>query len=207
MNKITKSIIIGIAIVSCVGMATKLSASADTLSIVGNKASVSQTGWLNANGTWYFLNSNGTMAKNTTIDGYVLNSSGAWIQNTTNNSGNAANNTSKTTNEYFSNTPQSLKNVVSISPKHVYYQNGNLVMEAYVYNGFNHNVWNLTNANIKISTAEKVIASAHFNSLDGVQIGGNNYVVWTFNFPKDCVYDQNANLNDLIWDATVKNKY
>ncbi|WP_217269621.1 C40 family peptidase [Neobacillus endophyticus] len=59
-----------------------------------------QTGWLNDNGTWYFLDSDGkmltgwvrssskwyylykdgSMAKNTTIDGYKLDSSGAWVQ-------------------------------------------------------------------------------------------------------------------------------
>lgn len=39
-----------------------------------------QTGWLNINGTWYYFNSNGSMAHDTTIDGYTLNSSGAWVQ-------------------------------------------------------------------------------------------------------------------------------
>ncbi|CAI3192164.1 hypothetical protein CNEO2_1030010 [Clostridium neonatale] len=39
-----------------------------------------KTGWLNDNGTWYYLQSNGAMAKNTTIDGYRLGSNGAWIR-------------------------------------------------------------------------------------------------------------------------------
>ena len=60
-----------------------------------------KTGWLNDNGTWYYLNSNGSMktgwlldtdgnwyylqsngamAKNTTVDGYKLGSNGAWIR-------------------------------------------------------------------------------------------------------------------------------
>ena len=34
------------------------------------------TGWLNYGGTWYYLYSNGKMATNTTIDGWVINSSG-----------------------------------------------------------------------------------------------------------------------------------
>lgn len=29
-------------------------------------------------GNWYYLLKNGTMAKDTTIDGYVLDSNGAW---------------------------------------------------------------------------------------------------------------------------------
>lgn len=38
------------------------------------------TGWLNDNGTWYYLNSSGAMLSNTTINGYKLGASGAWIQ-------------------------------------------------------------------------------------------------------------------------------
>ncbi|EHI96804.1 cell wall binding repeat-containing protein [Clostridium sp. DL-VIII] len=37
------------------------------------------TGWVNDNGTWYFLNSSGAMLANTTVDGYKLGASGAWI--------------------------------------------------------------------------------------------------------------------------------
>ncbi len=39
-----------------------------------------KTGWLNDGGTWYYLNTSGSMAANTTIDGYKLNASGAWIK-------------------------------------------------------------------------------------------------------------------------------
>lgn len=36
------------------------------------------TGWRLINGNWYYFYSNGYMAHDTTIDGYYLNSSGAW---------------------------------------------------------------------------------------------------------------------------------
>ncbi|OOM10454.1 N-acetylmuramoyl-L-alanine amidase family protein [Clostridium saccharobutylicum] len=39
-----------------------------------------QTGWLNDNGTWYYLNGSGAMLSNTTINGYKLGASGAWIR-------------------------------------------------------------------------------------------------------------------------------
>ena len=39
-----------------------------------------KTGWLNDNGTWYYLNANGSMAANTTVEGYILNASGAWVK-------------------------------------------------------------------------------------------------------------------------------
>ncbi|EKQ53163.1 MULTISPECIES: glycoside hydrolase family 16 protein [unclassified Clostridium] len=38
-----------------------------------------KTGWLNDSGNWYYLNEQGIMLKNTTIDGYTLDSNGVWI--------------------------------------------------------------------------------------------------------------------------------
>ena len=39
-----------------------------------------KTGWFkDTNGTWYYLDSNGAMLTDTVIDGYVINSAGAWI--------------------------------------------------------------------------------------------------------------------------------
>ena len=38
-----------------------------------------QTGWVYDGSNWYYMYSDGSMASNTTIDGYVLNASGAWI--------------------------------------------------------------------------------------------------------------------------------
>lgn len=37
-------------------------------------------GWLKYNGDWYYINSNGRMLKNTTVDGYRLNRQGKWVQ-------------------------------------------------------------------------------------------------------------------------------
>ncbi|MEW9992545.1 hypothetical protein AB2T77_21155, partial [Clostridium butyricum] len=38
-----------------------------------------QTGWLLDGSTWYYLNANGSMAANTTVDGYVLGTNGAML--------------------------------------------------------------------------------------------------------------------------------
>lgn len=48
-----------------------------------NSDGIMQTGWLLDRDSlmWYYLNSDGTMAYDTTIDGYMLNSNGAWILN------------------------------------------------------------------------------------------------------------------------------
>jgi len=45
-----------------------------------NAAGVMQTGWINDNGTWYYCNTSGAMLYNTTVDGYILGASGAWVK-------------------------------------------------------------------------------------------------------------------------------
>lgn len=40
------------------------------------------TGWKLINGNWYYFYSDGYMAHDTTVDGYYLNSSGAWTNST-----------------------------------------------------------------------------------------------------------------------------
>ncbi|WP_242954144.1 hypothetical protein [Clostridium puniceum] len=39
-----------------------------------------QTGWINDNGNCYFCNTSGVMLSNTSVDGYVLGSNGAWVK-------------------------------------------------------------------------------------------------------------------------------
>ena len=46
-----------------------------------NNSGDMKTGWLkDTDGRWYYLYENGSMAKNTVIDGYVFGSNGAWIR-------------------------------------------------------------------------------------------------------------------------------
>ncbi|MZL21043.1 Ig-like domain-containing protein [Clostridium beijerinckii] len=39
-----------------------------------------KTGWQKIDNSWYYFNSNGTMASDTVVDGYTVGSDGAWIQ-------------------------------------------------------------------------------------------------------------------------------
>jgi glucan-binding YG repeat protein len=45
-----------------------------------SKTSDTKAGWKQTNGVWYYLNSDGAMASNTTIEGYTVDSNGAWIE-------------------------------------------------------------------------------------------------------------------------------
>lgn len=47
-----------------------------------NDNEVMQTGWINSNGNSYYFYGNGTMAHDTTVEGYYLNSNGAWTTST-----------------------------------------------------------------------------------------------------------------------------
>ena len=44
-----------------------------------NSDGIMKTGWLLDNGKWYYLDNSGIMLSNTTVNGYVLNHSGQWI--------------------------------------------------------------------------------------------------------------------------------
>ena len=44
-----------------------------------NSNGAMETGWKQVNGKWYFMYSDGSMAANTTINGYKVDASGAWV--------------------------------------------------------------------------------------------------------------------------------
>ena len=71
-----------------------------------------KTGWLQDDGKWYYLNSSGAMAKNTTINGYILDSDGLWIQSTQNSSSNSKENNTVNPNKIISNNNSSDSNSI-----------------------------------------------------------------------------------------------
>ncbi|MDD7794378.1 SLAP domain-containing protein [Clostridium sp. 'White wine YQ'] len=86
---------------------------------------------------------------------------------------------------------------VQISPKNVYYKDSKLYMDAYVYNGFSHNIFDVRNINIKLSNNSGVIAQAKFDGMGNTNIGANSPVIWTFVFENDAIKMQNADLGTL----------
>ncbi|RII36644.1 N-acetylmuramoyl-L-alanine amidase family protein [Clostridium chromiireducens] len=45
-----------------------------------NTSGAMATGWVQDGGNWYFLNASGAMLSNTTVNGYKLGASGAWVK-------------------------------------------------------------------------------------------------------------------------------
>lgn len=105
--KILKSIAAALTIASFIAIAPSKASAEEWKNVNGSwyyfdNNSKAQTGWINYNGYWYYCSSNGTMvtgwqqiggnwyyfysdgkmAKDTTIDGYYLNSGGAWTTST-----------------------------------------------------------------------------------------------------------------------------
>lgn len=69
-----------------------------------------KTGWIQHDNKWYYLHNDGSMAKNTTIEGYVLDSNGAWIQTTQNSSSTSKENNANNSNVVSNNTKASDSN-------------------------------------------------------------------------------------------------
>lgn len=111
-------------------------------------------------------------------------------------------------NEYVNNTPQNLIDNVSISPKHVYYDNGNVVMEAFVNNGYGHNVYNIKVDYLSLYDKNgKVIAESGFGLLDNLTIASGGYAEWKFIFSAEAVKNQDADLSYLFCQARTRNSY
>jgi len=110
--------------------------------------------------------------------------------------------------EFFNDTPLAIIDVIHITPKHVYYKDSVLYMEAFVYNGFSHKVFNVRNITIRLSNNSEVIAEGIFSGLGNTAISPNSYILWIFKFEAEAVIKQNADLNPpLRTEVSSVNSY
>ncbi|EKY26690.1 hypothetical protein HMPREF0216_01875 [Clostridium celatum DSM 1785] len=110
-------------------------------------------------------------------------------------------------NEYLSNEPQIVDNVVCISPKSVYYKDGKLIMNAYVYNGFEYEIFNINNVTIKLGNGQELIAEANFGALNDLTLECKSYAEWTFTFEADAVIINDSDLSQLTWETNCSYSY
>jgi predicted small lipoprotein YifL len=97
--------------------------------------------------------------------------------------------------------------VVSIRPRYVYWENGKLIAECFVINGFNHNVFNINVKSLSFNNGSVDIASAVFGVMNDVVLAPYNHVVWRFEFSADCVANYGADLSSLDCVYKVENNY
>ena len=98
-------------------------------------------------------------------------------------------------------------NAVAIKPRYVYWENGQLVAECFVINGFAHTVGNINVKALEIYNASGLIASAAFGELQGLVLPSGYHGVWKFIFSTDCVSAPNAALQSLTLRYNVSNTY
>ncbi len=98
-------------------------------------------------------------------------------------------------------------NAVSIKPRYVYWENGQLVAECFVINGFPHTVGNINVKALEIYNESVLIASGGFGELQGLVLPSGYHGVWKFVFSADCVAAPNAALQTLTLQYNVSNTY
>lgn len=96
-------------------------------------------------------------------------------------------------------------NTVSVKPRYVYWENGMLIAECFVINGFDVPVYNVNVDLLEFSNSAGKFAGAAFGTLQGASIAPYSYIVWTFTFPADCVFSNNADLTGVVNTAYKTN--
>ena len=96
---------------------------------------------------------------------------------------------------------------VSIRPRYVYWENGKLIAECFVINGFNHNVFNINVKSLSFNNGSVDIASAVFGVMNDVVLEPYTHVVWRFEFSANCVANYGADLSSLNCVYKVENKH
>lgn len=98
-------------------------------------------------------------------------------------------------------------NSVSVKPRHVWWENGSLVAECFVTNGFSHTVYDVEVKSLSLANNQGLIAEAAFGSLQGVTIAPYSYVIWAFRFAPEHVSASGAELSELICRSSTSNRY
>jgi len=97
---------------------------------------------------------------------------------------------------------------VSIKPAYVYWEDGKLIAQCYIINGFSHDIYNIDVEELTFSNADGVIASgAGFGVCEGLILPPYTPSLWTFTFSGDSVINYGADLSFLSWNASINNSY
>ena len=89
-------------------------------------------------------------------------------------------------------------NTVSVKPRYMYWDNGVLIAECFVINGLDTTVYDVNVEALQFANDAGDFAGASFGVLQGTAIAPYSYIVWTFTFPADCVYKNEADLTSGI---------
>lgn len=111
-------------------------------------------------------------------------------------------------NYFFNETNNGIDaNAVAIKPRYVYWENGQLVAECFVINGFPHTIGNINVKALEIYNESGLIASGGFGELQGLVLPSGYHGVWKFVFNAGSVSQPNAALQSLTLRYNVSNTY
>lgn len=99
------------------------------------------------------------------------------------------------------------ENKVSVRPRYVYWEDGVLVAECFVVNGFSETVSQLEVERLAFGNEEGVFADGRFGLMDGAVIQPYSYIIWTFSFHGDSIQVPNADLSYLKYESGVSFKH
>lgn len=80
-----------------------------------NNDGAMETGWQKVNSNWYYMYADGSMASNTTVQGYKVDSSGAWQDNSTGTSADSASSDTTTSTTDTSTSPDTTTSTIDLS--------------------------------------------------------------------------------------------
>ncbi|EHI97670.1 cell wall binding repeat-containing protein [Clostridium sp. DL-VIII] len=85
---------------------------------------VMQTGWKESNDKWYYLSSDGSMEKNTTVDGYHLSASGVMEEKNSSNSSGSSNSVTSSSSGGTQYVDENGNGLIKGSVNHIYHVPG-----------------------------------------------------------------------------------
>lgn len=138
-------------------------------------------GWKEIDSKWYYFNSDGYMAHDTTIDGYKIGSDGAWIQSTQNVSADSEKD-EKTAENYLEN--QGYKIITRRGKTSEYILEKNML-------------WGSSGNYAEVWGVQRVEPDKYF----GKQITGYNFIVK--NNPLEKIYNVNTNVYVMVSGGQV----
>ena len=89
------------------------------------------------------------------------------------------------------------ENALTVRPKYVYWNEGKLVAECFVINGFYTTASNIKINSLTFANADSNLADATFGQLNNVTISPRSYLVWIFVFEENVVSNVGADLSFL----------
>lgn len=101
-------------------------------------------------------------------------------------------------NDYYYNAEyNTVVDDITFSPQEAYYQDGELYLNMYVYNGRSTPIHSIEDIYITVNNAYETIAYGYFDALPYATIDPNSYITWTFHFIGDAVYIKDSDISYL----------